>query len=521
MGKDPLETRMPPTLPSPPRSLAIVLEAAADPDVRLDTLAQVVQGDAGFAAMALRVVNTARYQGQRGPITSIRMATMRLGVRTLRNLAVCHAAQSVVSAKQLREFDLNAFWETSLQRAVAAEVIAERVGGLDPSESFTAALLLDLGVLALILENQARTGIIAQASDLSREKCLELEESNFGVTRADAVAELTKQWKLPEELALPIVLADEPRRAPAPLRSRCEVVRAAQALGSVLSRTDKKAALTEARGILRRNLDIEEEVVDELIDQLAERISESANTMGVRVGPQPSLDDVLQAANRSLVDLNLSYEELVRKLEEALAEKQALAEALDLRNKELIQLSRTDSLTQLPNRRVLFGAAADQVRRTARYGAPVSMIVADIDHFKKFNDTHGHVFGDVVLQAVAKSLAGAVRQVDVCARAGGEEFAMLLPDTHGRGAAAVAERARRAVAALRIQSPEGKPTRVTVSLGVATLVGPHQTNTFDVDVVVTRLYQHADEALYLAKTSGRNRVRCAKDCPWPDEDEAA
>jgi len=505
---------MPPTLPSPPRSLAMVLEAASDPDVRLDTLAKVVQGDPGFASMALRVVNTARYQGRRGPITNVRMATMRLGVRTLRNLAVCHAAQSVVSAKQLGDFDLQGFWQTSLQRAVAAEMLADRFDGLDPSESFTAALLLDLGVLALVLEDPSRAEVLCRATDQARADSLVMETEAFGSNRAEVVSHLVRAWKLPEELALPITLVDDPRRAPTPLRRRCEVVRAGQALGAVLHRTDKKAALDEARGVLTKRMDVADDDVDALIDALGERVRDAADTMGFHIGPQPSLDEILQAANRSLVDLNLSYEELVRKLEQTIAEKQALAEELDRRNHELVRLSRTDALTDLPNRRVLFGTAADQVARTARYGTPVSMIVSDIDHFKRFNDTHGHVFGDVVLKGVAAALRDCVRQVDVAARAGGEEFALLLPDTDARGARAVAERARRAVAAIHLRSPEGHACRVTMSFGVATLDGSFD-GPLDVDGMVTRLYQLADESLYEAKEGGRNRVAVARQVGWP------
>jgi len=508
------------TLPSPPRSLAMVLEAASDPDVRLDALARVVQGDAGFASMALRTVNTARYQGRRGPITTVRMATMRLGVRALRNLAVCHAAQSVVSAKQLGDFDLDAFWEASLQRAVAAELIADRLADLDPSECFTAGLLLDLGVLALVLEDPARAPTLRAASDSARAEGLAAEQAAFGTDRSEVVAGLVRDWNLPEELALPIAHVDHPAEVPAPLRLRCEVLNAADALGSVLSRTDKKAALAEARTVVTGRLRFSEDVVDELIDGLGERVAEAADTMGFRVGPQPSLDQVLQAANRSLVDLNLSYEELVRKLEQTLSEKQALAEELDRRNQELTRLSRTDALTGLPNRRVLFGTAAEQIRRVARYGNPVGMVVGDIDHFKRFNDTHGHVFGDEVLVAVARALRDSVRQVDVAARAGGEEFALLLPDTGLRGAAAVAERARKAVAAVTLTAPDGQTARVTMSFGVACVRGAFP-GTLDADAVVTRLYQTADEALYEAKEGGRNRVVTSRQPVWPALDKAA
>jgi diguanylate cyclase (GGDEF)-like protein len=496
---------MPTTLPSPPRSLAAVLDAAGNPDVSLENLAKVVQGDPSFASMALRVVNTARYQGNRGSITNIRLATMRLGVRTLRNLAVCHAAQSVVSAKQLKGFNLQLFWERSLQRAVAAELIADRLKGADPSEAFTGGLLMDLGVLALVLEDTSRVDALERMAELERPERLAAETAAFGRSRADVAGSLAREWKLPDELGIPMAMAACAERAPGPLRGRCHILAASDALAQVLAVTDTREALHAARRALVRELDWPEERAEELLEALGASVRESAQTLGFHVGPQPSLDDLLQAANRSLVDINLSYEELVRRLEQTIAEKAALAEELDRRNQELERISRTDSLTGLPNRCVVFTEAERAVGRADRYGEPVSMVVCDIDHFKRFNDTHGHVFGDEVLRAVAGRLQDSVRTVDVVARTGGEEFAFLLPSTDLAGARIVAERARRAVASLNLLGPDGRPAPVTVSLGVASLEAAPP-GRYDYATMVNRMYQIADDALYEAKGNGRNRV---------------
>jgi diguanylate cyclase (GGDEF)-like protein len=325
---------------------------------------------------------------------------------------------------------------------------------------------------------------------------------------------LAKEWNLPRELAIPMTHAHCPDDAPDDLRTQCQLLGLARTVGRVLTPgVDRGTALQQARDRLASCLNFTSERTDELLDTLGERVQQTARMMGFRVGKQPTLDDILQEANRSLIDMNLSYEDLVSKLEQTIAEKQKLAEELDKRNQELERLSRTDALTQLPNRRVLFETAHTEVLRSARGGEPVSMVVGDIDFFKQFNDRFGHVFGDVVLKAVAEALADSVRAVDVAARAGGEEFALLLPNTALSDARVVAERARRKVEAIRLTAPTGDPAAVTMSFGVAEVRGPFR-EPRDVEAVVTRLYQTADEALYEAKEEGRNQVCLGAEVPW-------
>ncbi len=164
-----------------------------------------------------------------------------------------------------------------------------------------------------------------------------------------------------------------------------------------------------------------------------------------------------------------------------------------------------DHLTGIGNRRAFFEAAEVELARDRRAPRELSLIMFDADHFKTINDTHGHPAGDAVLRHLAALLTGTFREVDVVARVGGEEFAVLLPSTDLSGAAAVAERLRAAVAA-HPAVVDGVPIHYTVSAGVASLDGS-QTS-------LDALMKHADRALYAAKADGRNRVQCWT--PTPD-----
>ena len=166
---------------------------------------------------------------------------------------------------------------------------------------------------------------------------------------------------------------------------------------------------------------------------------------------------------------------------------------------ETHRLSKTDPLTGLLNRRAMEEKLQEELRRARRYRHPLSVIMADIDHFKLFNDTHGHPEGDLVLRKVAEVLVAKARDSDFIARYGGEEFLIILPETFKPHALVVAERIRGAVAQTSFAIAKTLPDeRLTLSLGVAT---------FPDDLGEGGdLVQRADEALYAAKQAGRDRV---------------
>jgi diguanylate cyclase (GGDEF)-like protein len=168
------------------------------------------------------------------------------------------------------------------------------------------------------------------------------------------------------------------------------------------------------------------------------------------------------------------------------------------------ELSYHDALTGLFNRRYLEEALETEIRRAARYDLPLSVNMVDIDHFKLYNDAHGHTRGDEVLRIVARRLREQTRNADIVTRYGGEEFVIILPMTTKPHARLVAEKLRSAIASTVIAgSAEGEETGLTISVGVATF--PSDSST------ATGLLQAADAALYAAKDRGRNRAEAFND----------
>lgn len=171
----------------------------------------------------------------------------------------------------------------------------------------------------------------------------------------------------------------------------------------------------------------------------------------------------------------------------------------------LCELSLRDPLTGLANRRHFQAALEREVDRVARSGEAALLLLLDIDHFKRVNDTHGHVVGDRVLQAVARTLMGCVRPMDTLARYGGEEFAIVLPACQAEFGRAVAERIRRAVAATPVEVTPNTTVHVTLSIGGAFALQWIRSTT-------SLWTNRADYQLYRAKSEGRNRV-CMEEQP--------
>ena len=167
---------------------------------------------------------------------------------------------------------------------------------------------------------------------------------------------------------------------------------------------------------------------------------------------------------------------------------------------QLSDLAGTDGLTTLGNRRTFDRALSAALDAADESDLPVTLLMIDIDHFKRFNDAHGHLAGDAVLRQVAEVLKRAGRHQDRAYRYGGEEFAVILPGLPAEAAPSAAERVRAAVEAAGAQMPDGARLPLTISIGIATYPG---------ETAGAELVSRADRALYDAKEGGRNRVQMA------------
>jgi diguanylate cyclase (GGDEF)-like protein len=172
---------------------------------------------------------------------------------------------------------------------------------------------------------------------------------------------------------------------------------------------------------------------------------------------------------------------------------------LDKMRDEALLLSHMDDLTGLYNHRYFIQELTKEIHRQKRYPSPLSLLMIDIDYFKNYNDTNGHLAGDQVLKTIAMIILHSVRQTDIVARYGGEEFCAILINTGREEALTIAERVRKDVIEMQFPNENVQPNGdLTVSIGVATYSSSVSTD--------TDLIREADNALYRAKKAGRNRI---------------
>ncbi len=202
---------------------------------------------------------------------------------------------------------------------------------------------------------------------------------------------------------------------------------------------------------------------------------------------QKQLQHQLEVLNHSLED---KVKKRTLQLEKELSKRKAL-------EKVLRKLADHDPLTGLLNRRSFVARVNHEINRLHRYKNDLSYMIIDIDHFKRINDTYGHLTGDMVLKAFSKKISGILRESDFIGRIGGEEFAIALPDTSMDSAKKMAERIRKEIAGHTIQY-KTKSISVTVSIGLSKFMLDEKS--------IVEVFSRADSALYQAKNSGRNKV---------------
>ena len=216
------------------------------------------------------------------------------------------------------------------------------------------------------------------------------------------------------------------------------------------------------------------------------------------VRPLQRIDSALTRLREEAPDLHLPPGSLheIKAIEAAISQLHEVLQKHEESRGELERLAATDMLTGLNNRRQFMHIATGEVARSQRYGRPVSVALADLDHFKRINDEHGHAAGDIALRAFADLVRGTLRHADTAGRYGGEEFAFVFPETTPEEAAVLSNRLRVRLDALVIALPDGKSLRMTLSIGLA-----------DASVLsLEEALSLADRALYDAKSSGRNAV---------------
>jgi two-component system, cell cycle response regulator len=470
-----------------------ILQAAIRPNVTVNELVTICQNDPAFVVRLLAHVNSGRYV-LRAKITSVQQGVSLLGVRGVRNLALATAVADLAPTNPEGDNML----ALCLRRGIAGRLVAEKLGKSSPDDYFTLGMLAEVGLISRVREDHNSAVQLARAPAAMRPM---LERGRGFDDHPTRGANLVRAWGLDADFSSAIQTHHD---ANPPSGDLARVIWLAERIAAVMEGGDASANRVEAINAAK-HLNLTTADMDAILKALPDQLVQTTSELNRGLPPQPDIELLMRDANAALIEINRSYADLVAQLEAVIKDRERLAEELQQANKQLSMMAMSDPLTGLPNRRAFEEALVRDLARTERQGGSLTLILVDADHFKKVNDTYGHQGGDTVLRALSDVLRESTRSSDVAARVGGEEFALILPQTDADNALVVAERVRMRFAVRKIVLDDGRVVKATVSLGMATAKSPGCRG------VDKALYEAADKALYAAKASGRNCVHTSPD----------
>jgi diguanylate cyclase (GGDEF)-like protein len=427
------------------------------------------------------------------------MAAMRLGMKTLKLMALSFSlSNDLPRAGEGSGFDYTGHWKRSLTMAVAGRSWARLVGNPNEGEAFLCGLLGRLGQLVMARCLPGPYGEIIDRVE-GELPSAELEAKELGYDFHQVGGVLLQSWELPEVISQTVRFWGDPRQVPdaagEAIRKLSRIMHLADLTSSVIWDSHKGSTFQRLQALALEFYGLSDGEVDLLIASLEEDVAELQAMLNLDVA-QESYESIVNQARSEMVQLSLAT---AIDLEQTYSR----AEELEKENDELESLASTDRLTGIPNRAHFDETLARVVSARLSGGSEnaLGLMMVDVDHFKKFNDTYGHQVGDEVLKLVAQRLVEATRGGDIAARYGGEEFVVIVPNATLEVVRNVAERIRQCIAATSIEHA-GQSLSVTVSVGGACLQRIRSQEDG------TALLSLADESLYQAKQAGRNRSIC-------------
>ena len=477
--------------PSPPGVATHIIELARDPDIEMGKVAKALSLDSALSTKILRIANSPLY-AQRRKSENLRQALVVLGLNATLTLALSFSLVKALRSGKANGINFPFYWRRALLTATAARALADAMRHPMAEEIFLAALLQDVGILAL---DKAVPDLYRGGEAMQRDHAAlaRHERTRLQVDHAELGGWLMRIWNLPERLHLAIsrshILDQTVTTDPGLIFERCVALSGPVADLFLLEPEQRPFAATAQSAECCLGLD--KMAFGQVLATVGAMIPETEAVFETDLLARQHPELILEQAREALMLRSLHALREINTL-------RAVAESSNSRALELEEETRRDALTGVYNRAYLDQVLTREFEHATRANRPVSLAFADLDNFKGINDRYGHQAGDRILQATARILRGSTRESDLIARYGGEEFVVVLPGTDAELARIICERI---VAAF--QNAEhvigSEHARVTISIGCAT----HGAKT--VFPGTADFVKAADQALYTAKMRGRNR----------------
>jgi diguanylate cyclase (GGDEF)-like protein len=473
-------------LPTIPGVAIEIINLLQQDEVPIDRLVQVLGRDPALVTKVLRTANSSMF-GARREIANVKQAITLLGLRTVNLLALSF---SLVATRGPRSgpFDHRRYWRQSAVMTTAARYLAGRVAPTLRDEAFLAGLLCKLGLLVLSDGLAERYGPLLEEAAKGERDLHDLEREALGTTHAELAGDLLDEWGLPPTVCRSVAAQFDPESLEPGSRERtlAQILRVAVTCGELCFGRNLEEAAIAIKQLAASYFNLDSEGCGELIAHIERELPQAARLLEAELDDPRALSEVFMRAGQLMVKETLALNQQV---------KQATATAERLQKR-----ATTDPLTGLGNRGFFDETLEAALAEARRAGAPLGLLVLDLDHFKSVNDGYGHRVGDEMLRRTGAAVNAWAAVDELAFRYGGEEIAVILP---GVGAARLRERAealRAAIAEIEIATPKG-PLRRTASIGGAWTAHASEATTGG------DLVEAADRQLYAAKAAGRNQVK--------------
>ena len=475
-------------LPSLPAIALKIIDASKDPDISLHEVSEIISSDPAISAKLLKIANSPLYS-QRRALNNLREALTLLGFNASLTIALSFSLQQSIGNNKSHEN----FWRRSILSASIARMLGSKLSVPRLEDLFLASLLQDIGVLVIQCINDSPYR--NEKENLMHSDRVKFEQSELNIEHSLVSAWLLQLWKLPDYLVYSAMYSHS-LNSGAPNQSDDDIrfhycLNLSGDLADVWLNNNRGELLLSIQNVAKKVLSVNDEEFNEIIVEINEYLPDIASVFEIFLVDDKERDNVLDEARELLLARSI---DTIKKSEDDKRYIDSITDRVEKIEKE----SRIDHLTQVYNRQHIDKLLELEYEEANINRWPLSLAFIDIDDFKPVNDTFGHLVGDEILKLIADFFSINIRETDVLARYGGDEFLLMLPGATSEIAASVINRLL--VLSKDKLSLEAKDVTVSssVSIGLATHMDKNDFNSLKEFIAA------ADEALYKAKHKGKN-----------------
>ena len=474
-------------LPTLPGIAIKILEAVQKERPDLQEIAEVLSTDPPLSGEVLKLINSPFF-GLTRKVTSVSHAVSMLGMNVVKNMALSFALVKDFSSNGQGDFDYLRFWKYSLTTAIAARMIAEDVAAETPEDAFFLGLLHDMGNLALARCLPDQYNLVVQEAEAGQCCNFQVENQVLGFDHMDLGRHLVRSWGLPAKFWQPIGCHHCPEKlekADNDVLMLTQILNLATLYAEMFQADNTPTHLAMIDHFTNAYGFAEALNVDRLAVSISEETQRFFPYFEIDFEDDASYLETIERARAELINVSTDF------VDQLVAQQRQID--------TLRRQATHDGMTQLMNYQYFQETINREIARSRRSQSPLTLVMADIDHFKAVNDTYGHLAGDQAIKTVANCLQENLRETDHIARYGGEEFAIVLYNIPPDEALSVIERVRQTIGEQVIYF-DGQSFSITMSFGIVSM---QPEESLDREALIDR----ADKALYKAKSGGRNCCR--------------